>query len=263
MIIVVIIVLFVVAILMIRKKPTSRIAVVACIKDPKNIETWFKIHRDLGISRFYVRLEETPDLVEYFKSQPDVFLQTGDSASKDPYTDLMTRQAAMINLALELCKTDGIDWLIHIDCDEILEGSLDEIRRLPRNVGTFWMQNYEALYDNIPTSKDNCFKAVKFNDCSVSECASYANGKGGGRVSIAKSNGPHRFASDRREVKLRSLIVKHFESCDFDQYIAKYKRLGNSDTSVIPFAYYKDSIQANGDAEKLAEVYKRYRVKNS
>jgi len=255
--------LLVLAIFMIRKKPVFKVAIVSCIKDPKNIDTWLKIHRDLGISRFYVRLEETPDLIEYFKSQPDVFLQTGASASKDPYTDLMTRQAAMIDLALELCKKDGIDWLIHIDCDEILEGSLNEIQKLPKNIGTFWMQNYEALYDNIPTSKDNCFKAAKFNDCSVSACASYANGKGGGRVSIAQSNGPHRFRSSHKEVKLKSLIVNHFESCDFDQYIAKYKRLGNSDTTTIPFSYYKDSILANGDTKKLAEVYKRYRVRNS
>jgi hypothetical protein len=246
-----------------RKKPVRRVAIVACIKDPKNIETWFKLHRDLGISRFYVRLEETPDLVEYFQAQPDVYLQMGDSAGPNPYTDLMTRQAAMIDLALELAKKDGIDWLIHIDCDEVLEGNLDEVRSLPRTVGTFWMQNHEAVYNNIPTSKDNCFKAAKFKDCSTDGCASYANGKGGGRVGVAQSNGPHRFKSDRKEVKLRSLIVKHFESCDFDQYIAKYKRLANSDTSTIPFDYYKDSILANGDPSKLAEVYKRYRVVSS
>lgn len=245
------------------RPPPPKLGIVACIKNPKNIETWLKLHRDVGISRFYIRLEDTPELVEYFRSQPDVHLVVADSKSADEYADLMARQSQMVDLALDLAKKDGIDWVIHIDCDEVLDGGLDEIRTLPGDVGTFWMQNYEAMYDTIPKTADNCFKAEKFRNCATDMCASYANGKGGGKVGVSQSHGPHRFKSNQKEVKLTNVTVKHFESCDFDQYIAKYKRLAKSDTSKIPFAYYKESIQAGGDVDKLEKVYEKYRVYSS
>ena len=269
MILIVIIILLLIGLFLVIqfKTPSSgngkNIAIALCIKNPKNIETWLKLHRDLGISRFYIRLEDTPELVEYLELQSDVSLVVGDSNSVDEYVDLMSRQSKMVDTSIELCKKDGIDWLIHIDCDEVLEGDLEEIRNLPNNVGTFWMQNYEVKYDKIPSESDNCFKGFKFVNCSAGLCASYANGKGGGRVDVSQSNGPHRFKSNLKEIKLKSVIVKHFESCDFNQYIAKYKRLANSDVSAIPFPYYKESILAEGDADKLSEVYKKYRVSNS
>jgi hypothetical protein len=245
-----------------RRSPAT-IGIVSCIKNPKNIETWLRLHRDFGVSRFYVRLEDTPGLVNFFESQPDVHLLVADSKSADEYADLMERQSQMVDLALELSKKDGIDWMIHIDCDEVLEGNPDEIRNLPSDVGTFWMQNYEAMYDKIPSNSDNCFKAGTFKNCATGVCASYANGKGGGRVGLSRSHGPHRFKSSLREVKLGSVIVKHYESCDFEQYIAKYKRLAKSDTSKIPFSYYKESIQADGDVGTLEKVYEKYRVNSS
>ena len=245
--------------ILIYKPKGADVAIAACIKNPKNLETWLKIHRDLGISRFYIRLEDTPELVEYLKSQPDVHVTVADSNSADEYVDLMTRQGDMVNASLDVCKSDGIDWLIHIDCDEVLDGDLNEIRSLPSDVGTFWMQNYEAKYDKIPSESDSCFKSSTFVNCDTGVCASYANGKGGGRVRVSRANGPHRFSSTLKEVKLK-MIVKHYESCDFGQYIAKYKRLAKSNVSDIPFPYYKESILAEGDTNKLSEIYTKYRV---
>ena len=263
MIVVLVLILIMCLVIVVKFKPDhQKIGIVSCIKDPKNIETWLQLHRDLGISRFYIRLEDTPDLVEYLKAQNDVHLMVHESNSADEYMDLMGRQSKTVDTALELCKKDGLTWLIHIDCDEVLDGNLDEIRKLPRDVGTFWMQNYEAMYDKIPSSAENCFRGSTFRDCSKDICASYANGKGGGRVGASKSNGPHRFTSTLKEVQLK-MIVKHYESCDFDQYIAKYKRLAKSDLSKIPFTYYKESIQAGGDIHKLGKVYEKYRVNSS
>ena len=125
------------------------------------------------------------------------------------------------------------------------------------------MQNIEAVYDSIPGTNDSCFKAKYYKDCGdhTSNCASYVNGKGGGRTTPdVKCNGPHRFKSNGNEVKL-DIVVKHYESCDFEQYLKKYSRLKkgvNLDT--IPFPYYRESIIASGSKDKLKDVYKRYRV---
>jgi hypothetical protein len=240
----------------------QKIALVSLIHKPKNIETWLKIHRDLGISRFYIQLENTPELVDFLKSQPDVTLTVFISNDSNQYTTLQKRQTGFTNKILKICKED---WLIHIDSDEILHGNLSEIFSLPENVQTFWMQNVEAVYDDIPTSSDNCFQAIEYRDCSKSGsgCVSYINGKGGGRVVPGvESNGPHRFKSiNGIEVKLK-MVVRHYESCDFDQYVKKFSRLSKgAKLNEIPFEYYRDSILANGNVDTLKEVYKQYRVR--
>lgn len=248
-----------------RNKFTSvgKVAITSAMYKPKNVETWLEIHRKLGISHFYIRLEDTPELVPFLQSQPDVTLETGSSDASNQYTSIMDRQLKMANDALVLCKKDNIQFLIQIDCDEILEGDLQELFSLPDNVDTFWMQNYEAVYSGIPSQQDNCFSAVTFKDCGKkgSGCVSYVNGKGGCRVNDkTSSNGCHRFKGGK-EVKLSKLIVKHFESCDFEQYVKKYQRYQKgAKLSDIPFPYYRESIESGNDVEKLKDIYIKYRT---
>jgi len=241
----------------------GKIGIISLMYKPKNVETWLQIHRDLGISHFYIRLENTPELIDYLKSQPDITLMVADSSSdKNQYLTLQNRQSDTVNKVLKMCKNDNIDWLIHIDCDEILEGDINEILNLPDSVGTFWMQNHEAVYNSIPTSTDNCFQAKYYKNCGdpTSKCISYINGKGGGRTSISSCNGPHRFKGGE-EIKLKNMIVKHYESCDFEQYIKKYQRLSKGvNLDIIPFPYYRESILAKDNIDELKDVYKRYRV---
>lgn len=247
------------------------IAIVSMMKKPKNIETWLAKHRELGISRFYIRLEDTPELEEMLGEQMDVVLTVGKSTGKNEYLDIQTRQNKMMDGALKAAKADGQYWLIHIDSDEILQGDLAEIRELPNTVRTFWFQNEEAKYANIPRSEDNCFIASKFINCAEhpDKCVSYGNGKGGGRVADdVSADGPHRFKSSIPEAnagqpKLSRVIVQHYESCDFDMYKQKFQNLAVQDTpNNIPFSYYTDSIEAAklpGD-EALKRVFMQYRV---
>jgi len=243
---------------------TVNVGLITLMYKPKNVEQWLDLHRSFGISHFYIRLEDTPELIDYLQSQPDITLMIATSdTDKNQYLTLQNRQIETVNKVLKMCKKDNINWLIHVDCDEILSGDINEIKSLPKSVGTFWMQNIEAVYDGIPGTSDSCFKAKYYKDCGNvnSNCVSYVNGKGGGRTDPdVNCNGPHRFKSNRNEIKL-NIVVKHYESCDFDQYLKKYSRLQkgvNLDT--IPFPYYRESIMANGSKDNLKEVYKKYRV---
>ena len=244
----------------------NKIGIVSMMYKPKNIDSWLEIHRKLGISHFYIRLEDTPELIDYLKKQPDVTLEIGGSTSGNQYRSLMDRQMKMMEDANQKGKNE-VDWLIHIDCDEILDGNLKEIIDLPESVDTFWMQNHEAVYSSIPKSKDTCFQAKYFKDCGKpnSGCVSYINGKGGSRVLEGiKVKGPHRYKGMKREVKLNNVIVKHFESCDFDQYITKYQRYQKDvNLESIPFKYYRDSILAKNDLSKLKETFIKYSVANN
>jgi len=251
----------------------SKIAIVSMMKDPKNLDSWLQHHREMGIQRFYIRLEDTPELETVLRNQKDVHLEVGKSTGYNEYNDIQVRQRKWMNDSIKWGKKDGIDWVIHIDSDELLKGDLNEIRALPPSIRTFWMQNQEAKYSKIPRAADNCFVASKMVDCAdePDKCVSYGNGKGGGRVADDVSEyGPHRFKSTSQigntEVKVK-MVVFHYESCDFNIYKKKYKHLANQDEKTskdIPFPYYKESIQAAkkpGD-EALEEVFIKYRIYN-
>ena len=250
---------------------SSNVGIVSMMKQPKDIKTWLKKHRELGIKHFYIRLEETPDLEEFLESQDDVTLKVGNSNGVNEYGEIQTRQNKWVNQSVELAKLDGnnVQWLIHIDCDELLKGNLNKVQELPENVRTFWIQNIEAKFDKIPTKEDNCFQASKFAKCGSKDsgCVSYANGKSGGRVaSDVSCFGPHRMKSKLEKdesVKLDGLEVEHYESCDFDIYKQKFKNLSVQDKeNNIPFSYYNESIDAalENDDNKLKSIYRKYRV---
>jgi hypothetical protein len=250
--------------------PITQIAIVSMMKKPKNIDTWLDYHRYMGIRHFYIRLEDTEELIDFLKSQPDVTLEIGSSTNVNEYEDIQRRQFSTVTSALkEMSRKDDIDWLIHIDSDELLQGNLSEIEKLPKNVRTFYMKNYEAVYKNVPEAKDSCFEAKEFRDCSTpgSGCVAYANGKGGGRVeSDVQCYGPHRFKStqDKAEERLVNVKVLHFESCDFELYKQKFMRLSKkAKLDTIPFPYYIESIKAaqTNDDDKLRQVFAKYRVK--
>lgn len=249
----------------------TNIGIVSMIKDPKNIETWLKTHKDMGIKHFYIRLEETPELQEYLEKREDVTLQLGQPTGVNEYDEKQVRQNKWVNEVLQKAETDGngIKWLIHIDGDELLHGDLSEVQDLPEEVRTFWMVNKEAKFSRVPKKEDSCFDASKMADCDkkLGSCVSYANGKGGGRVANdVRAIGPHRMKSTLEKNggrKLKKLVVHHFESCDFDIYKKKFKQLSVQDKKLdIPFSYYNESIEAakSENDDELYRVYEKYRV---
>ena len=253
--------------------PKKEVGVVCMMKKPKNLETWLNKHRELGIHHFYIRIEDTPELLNYLQVQDDVTFMDGKGNEYNSYNVQQKRQDNMVDHYLKIAQNDGnnIQWLVHIDCDEILEGDLEEIKNLPDDVHTFWFENKEAKFSKVPEQKDNCFNASKFYKCSEhpDKCVSYGNGKSGAKVcKQTRGNGPHRCKSidpKGKEIKLENIYVKHYESCDLETYKRKFKRMANQDNNTsndIPFSYYKDSIDAinQKDDTLLKNVFEKYRV---
>ena len=246
------------------------IGIVSMMRKPKDIADWLQHHRDLGISHFYIRLEDGDDHEKaFFRGQPDVTLEEGASSGVDEYLDIQNRQVVMVDKYLKAAAKDGVHWLIHIDCDELLEcENLNEIYGLTDDVRTFWMENHEAVYEDIPRASDKCFDAAFFRNCadSNSGCVSYINGKPGGRVADdVYCEGPHRLQSRRngaRQEKLTTIRLRHYESCDVDMYKRKFKHVAQDAKSDIPFPYYNESVAAakKNDDAAMEEVFRKYRV---
>ena len=251
----------------------TNIGIVSMIKQPKNLDTWLQKHRAIGIRHFYIRLEDTPELLDFLHDQSDVTLHVGKGTGVNEYTEIQKRQNVWVDDALKLAENDniGVEWLIHIDGDELLEGDLHQIQDFPDSVRTFWMQNVEARYERVPEKEDNCFSAKCFINCAEhpDKCVSYGNGKGGGRVATdVSANGPHRFKSSKSDSdeNIDGIVVQHYESCDFEQYKQKFQRLSVQDNKKgggdeTPFSYYNESIAAaKKGVHELKEIYTKYRI---
>ena len=250
----------------------SGVAIVAMMKDPKNLDTWLSRHRRLGIKHFFIRLEDSPDVQDYLNSQHDVTVIPGKSDGVNEYENIQTRQINMVNDVLKMAaayENPKLGWLIHVDADELVVGDLNALRQQPHHVRTVWFQNVEAKFPDVPDEDDSCFDAAKFINCAEGGCAAYANGKSAGRVAPdVSAHGPHRMKSSMDgalDEKVEAIQVQHYESCDFDSYKKKFKNLAvqkDKEPSNIPFPYYNESIAAarTGDDDELESVYRKYRV---
>ena len=123
-----------------------KVGIVSMMRRPKDIDDWLEYHRAMGIMRFYIRLEDSEELEEYLDGQADITLEVGKSTGKDEYKEIQTRQCKMVDDALKKAQEDKMDWLIHIDSDELLDGDLDEFNSLSEKIRTIIMNNKN--YDN-------------------------------------------------------------------------------------------------------------------
>jgi hypothetical protein len=255
-----------------------KVAIMLMTKYAPDIKYWLQWHMDKGVSRFYIRVDEAPHLEDDLKSYPNVFVDRApisQNRGSDPWWGI-----ALFNdfgiIAVQRALQDGIDWLVCIDDDELLEcqGTLPEAiaKEVPINIKTVIIPNKEAKYADIPTS--GCFQSEKLIDCPDNACTAYNNGKGMGRVSPSlRLNGFHRFVDDAAptdEITVQGIRVLHYESCNFDAYVDKYMTISSKFEGTHPFPFYDESIQvAKSDVckdkndtcvERFKEVYSRYKL---
>jgi Glycosyl transferase family 2 len=240
----------------------TSIAFVSLMRNPIDLPLWLKYHRNLGIRRFFIRLEDSPSWEEYLKDMTDVVLEIGESDKNgNNYTSLIERQIKYVNSTLTRAKQmQDIEWLIHIDADELLHGDISKIN-VPDTIKTIKFENAEAIFDK--KRKDTCFSATNFLRCGKdAPCKSYINGKPAGRIhdSSVTLAGPHDFAYNgkiegefQHKMPFEDLHILHFEGCTFGAWVEKFFHLSKQDKAEMPFQYYKESIETAKTAHELYE----------
>ena len=268
-------------------KRGGRVGIVSMVRKPKSFDEWLNYHKRLGVDKFYIRLEDTPELHDRLQGDPAITLEIGSSEDMahngdKSYDSIYERQRDLIRRAIKWGKREGITWLAHIDCDELIEcrGNIKEAieNEIGEQKGVYniVLDNYEAQYEKINEIGESCFKYKKLLKCNNpnSGCVSYANGKSIGRISDElMENGPHRFGYSGMhgiEITGRQMRLLHFESCDFNQYVQKYMHLAQKETKTYPFKFYNDSLKvARSDAcknnqsecmKQFEEVYSQYKI---
>jgi hypothetical protein len=245
--------------------PKSKVAIACLMRKPVDLPKWLDHHRQLGVSHFFIRLEDTREQEDYLRTQQDVSLTVANSdVSGNNYETLQNRQIEYVNASMKVAKEKNINWMFHIDADELLHGTLNFLDELDSKYKNVWMENAEAIFDfDKERPNSTCFSANKFLRCSNgAPCRAYVNGKGGGRViDNVGLKGPHNFHYNGEFqgehvyiVPFNTLHVLHFDSCSFSAWVEKFHHLGKKKIDNIPFKHYNESINA---VEAAFDTYKK------
>ena len=165
-----------------------RLGIVATVKDsPYTIESFVRYHLELGFSLIYLFFDDpkdpalssathweqvrvipnNADLKQAWASLDsvlsDVTIRPYPSGGGIPYQALAekyktARQILNVDQAIRLAQQDGIDWLLHIDSDELFyipgndfQGHCAALEQAPRDIVTYY--NLEAVPEQLNTER--------------------------------------------------------------------------------------------------------------
>lgn len=251
------------------------LGIVATIADCRDsIDYFIKYHKAIGFSRFYLFIDDNDrttadiagkhDCIRLFKRDRillDLWEQTPaySAAEESGLIDkeVMTRQELNFCVAYQLARHEGVDWLLHIDADELFfPNGVDTQTHFKKlqiaNFRSITYLNFESIshkldartiYHSSSYFKKNFFKNKHwfFSNLQKSFIENthwlhekyfnyYQNGKSA--VSTYGANitfyDVHAIIGDgRRKIgDSEDPIVLHFPCARFSDFVAKYSRLG-------------------------------------
>ena len=241
----------------------GKVAIVSMVTKHPDFDFWLDYHiNQLGIDHIFLRVEEAEYYKEYIDKFPGRITATyhkkNDIDTKHNYLTIMDRQKEMVNKACEAAREMGIDYLFHVDADELihvvsnnkyslkdnLNNYLNQVGNNDENISCIHFKNFEAVF---PKVGKKCFSTNKFIDCKKGRCLSYANGKSCGLVQRgAKFRGPHYFSGKNYNMPDDKIVVLHYDSCTYKQWHTKFNLLKDTNEEKmkkIPFPFYKNSIR--------------------
>lgn len=264
-----------------------KVGIAAMVTCSPDFEFWLGFHLNyLKIDLLVLGVEDCeelrPLLTKYGDKIHATFHHKDDIDIRDNYHSMMPRQNITVSRGLDMAKDRNVQFLFHIDADELLyvgpghanlpvanESDPTSTQGVPRWVllrkhlmdvepvySNIHMHNYEAVYPNVNFDRPNeCFNTDKFLDCQyLGKCKNYGNGKSVARVGSEgfgywmggiKFHGPHYFTGRSFQMPNHRLAVLHFDSCTFEQYMRKFRLLAQAsedDINKIPFPFYKQTI---------------------
>ena len=264
-----------------------QVAIVSTVRNPHQIHDWIRYHLNFGVSKIFLILDdEKEDINNKFGNRVEIFkndkiwknkLKTCNqysTYSKSFNSEVMSRQILNIEYILKHCQSKGINWLIHIDADEILyspkyDNIKDILIKLDDRVNIINIDNYELA--PTESNANNCFRTHTHFKTRVNgnNFVAYYNGKSGCKVSNdIHPYGVHEFKSNisdhKEKISEKDLVVLHYVNCNFKEWKNKYKILGNFNDTWwnnvrIPFSMHKKSrdvvMNHLNDESKLLNIY--------
>ena len=288
-----------------------RIAFVTTTAEPyAQIARWYEYHVSLGVSTFYLFVDgpaAAPAVAARLRALPGVLVIPRDSDLKARHAasrawnetwlaaffhkpcnhELFVLQSLNMEVGIALAERDAIDWILHIDTDELMypgngpEYSLQTVlAAYPPDVDTVVFPNYEALperddvtapFDQVTLFKRNyqhvlsdayfrSYHAVARGNPNY--FITYGNGKSAARVRPGlRPNGAHRWYSyasppPREETSPQSAVL-HYTYNRFEDLKSRRDRCDCAPTDedakrcfILPFdraAFLAASLKSDAD----------------
>jgi hypothetical protein len=240
----------------------SRVAIATMVTTQPDFQHWITYHLGL-VDRIYLKIENAQEIVELASRYPEkIYYEVTDDGNQtklNNYFTQMDRQKEFVDRMIKKAKSEGIDYMFHIDADELISSSSDlrsHLTSVPQDTACIHFKNFEAVFKN----NTHCFQAVKFMDCQREACTSYANGKS---CAVIKNdptfNGPHYFSGKVYEMDDNKIKILHFDSCTYDAWKQKFSRMTKTKPGDIPLTFYKNSIELmskNPTDDEMLKFYK-------
>lgn len=263
----------------------------------RDLEMFVNYHLNSGIDRMFLFFDDPDDpcLDSMANDGRLACVRCDDrywgARERDSLT-IEERQIHNANYALEFAKRESIDWLIHIDSDELLFAGSRTIKHslavLPREIQCVSFPTLEALpephYTVHEFRQTRWFKSVHAKIPYATTIArllgcrqafkggffkAHSAGKSAVRVTAdMESMGIHRPQARRgaelRAVKSRSVFTLHYDCCTLAAWLTKWMRRydGTAAASRMRFGrktQFKEFVAAyeSGSTERLHDAYRR------
>ncbi|KAK1327077.1 hypothetical protein QJS10_CPA01g01948 [Acorus calamus] len=244
----------------------------------EQILPWLYYHKVIGVTNFFMFVEgkaATANVSTVLKSIPGVkvIYRTGELEEKQAKSriwnetwlssffykpcnyELFVKQSLNMEMAIVMARNAGMDWIIHLDTDELLhpagarEYSLRQLLLdVPDNVDMVIFPNYESSveredikdpfsevsmfkknYDHLP--KETYFGMYKeATRGNPNYFLTYGNGKSAARIQDhLRPNGAHRwhnYMKTPNEIKLEEAAVLHYTYTKFSDLTSRRDRCG-------------------------------------
>ncbi|KAK9154764.1 hypothetical protein Sjap_002244 [Stephania japonica] len=244
----------------------------------EQILPWLFYHKVIGVTTFYLFvegkaasplisavLESIPGVKVIYRTQELEEQQTRSRIWNETWLssffykpcnyELFVKQSLNMEMAIVMAREAGMDWIIHLDTDELMhpagarEYSLRQLLSdVPRNVDMVIFPNYESSveqddikepfsevsmfkknYDHLP--KDTYFGMYKeATRGNPNYFLTYGNGKSAARIQDhLRPNGAHRwhnYMKTPNEIKLEEAAVLHYTYPKFSDLTSRRDRCG-------------------------------------
>lgn len=248
--IVILVIICLVVILCNKNKGEPKIGLVSLVKKPHQLSDWICYHLNIGFNKIYLIFDDPNDdsistakkfnkveVILYNDEWKKGFelLKNWKEHGKHLNQEVMSRQVLSVEKTLKLAMRDELDWLMHIDSDEILYipsgNSVSSLyQNLTSNIQIVNVDNYEVIPHDINTT--NCFRNhTLFRNRIVGGFKAYWGNKSSCRVNTKNSpHGVHYFKTTFGQSKNLShdqALILHYVNCNFEEWKQKYQILGN------------------------------------
>jgi hypothetical protein len=286
-----------------------KVAIVATLIAAENvIQSFIDYHLKTGFSHLYLFFDDANDKtinqVQHIKHVTVIpcdntlrskWLKTNSYAAYGHLstfieTEPMARQILNMDVACEMAKQDGMDWILHIDIDELFYSphqTLEHHFNTLASSGVYYRRylNYEAVPEK--ETIDDYFKEVtlfKKNQAryTPSEASNHSKhvgkdlfnyykiGKMAARLDKIYLSGIHEFVFEKTEIgkplplgspEPDDPIILHYVCCGFSHFQNKYTILGNFNPKAfgrqLYAAYEKSQAVTRQQNNELAKAFYR------